>query len=67
MKPIKIDVQKFQKNSFEFETKASKTSLSEIFSDRNRDINEINLFIAHFNTIPNYFNEVELNCEKAHL
>lgn len=67
MKPIKIDVPKFQKNSFEFETKASKISLSEIFSDRNRDINEINLFIAHFNTIPNYFNEIELDCEKAHL
>lgn len=54
-------------NAFELEKTTSKMSLSEVFSDRSRYtyLNEFQLFIAHFNYIPNFIQEIEIDCKKA--
>lgn len=46
--------------------KAEKTALSTVFVQREGSyINELMLFVAHFNTIPNFINEIDINCIKA--
>ena len=48
------------------EQTTSKMNLGEVFSERKRSyLNEFNLFIAHFNTIPNFINETNIDCKKA--
>ena len=67
MLPKITDIHHFQTHSFDLEKTTHKIKLSDVFyENRPKDINEINLFIAHFNTIPNYFNEISINCTKAH-
>ena len=49
-------------------TKLEKDSftLNEVFSDTiSTYINVFKLFIAHFNTIPNYITEIKIDCRKA--
>ena len=42
--------------------------LSNIFIDRTRSyLNETHLFVARFNRIPNFINEIKINCRKANL
>ena len=42
--------------------------LSNIFIDRTRSyLNEKHLFVARFNRIPNFINEIKINCRKANL
>ena len=42
--------------------------LSNIFIDRSRSyLNEKHLFIAKFNRIPNFINEIKINCRKANV
>jgi hypothetical protein len=37
-----------------------------VFADRNNSyLNEFTLFLAHFNAIPNYIDEVNIDCKKA--
>jgi len=51
---------------FELEKTSAKISLSEIFSRRDRSyLNEFTLFVAHFNSIPNFISEICINCKKA--
>lgn len=51
---------------FNLSTTTNKMSLSEIFPERNyRIINEFKLFIAHFNSIPNFIHEIDINCKNA--
>jgi len=46
--------------------KVEKTALSTVFAQREGSyINELMLFVAHFNTIPNFINEIDINCIKA--
>lgn len=40
-------------------------SLGQVFADRGGYINELNLFIAHFNSIPNLISEKNIDCKKA--
>jgi len=48
------------------ELKAEKTVLSTVFAQRDGCyINELMLFVVHFNTIPNFINEIDINCTKA--
>jgi hypothetical protein len=46
---------------------SSKISLAHVFTDRGNYINEINLFLAHFNYIPNIITEPRIDCKKANL
>ena len=42
------------------------SSLSNIFIERSRSyLNEKHLFVAKFNQIPNFINEIKINCKKA--
>lgn len=51
---------------FELEKTSAKMNLSEVFAERNSSyLNEFTLFVAHFNTIPNFIHEVDIDCKKA--
>lgn len=49
----------------ELEKTASKISLGQVFADRGGYINELNLFLAHFNSIPNLISEKNIDCKRA--
>jgi hypothetical protein len=51
---------------FDLEKTSAKMNLSEVFAERNSSyLNEFTLFVAHFNTIPNFIHEVDIDCKKA--
>ena len=48
------------------ENSSSKIMLSEVFAERKGSyLNEFTLFLAHFNAIPNFINEIKVDCKKA--
>lgn len=49
----------------ELEKTSSKISLGQVFADRGSYINELNLFLAHFNSIPNLISEKNIDCKRA--
>ena len=54
--------------SFESNRPSADVSLSNIFIDRTRSyLNEKHLFVAKFNRIPNFINEIKINCRKANI
>lgn len=56
----------FRSGNYELETTTAKMSLAGVFNDRGGSyLNELTLFVAHFNTIPNIINEVEIDCKKV--
>ncbi len=56
----------FKSKVFDFKNTSSKINISEVFADRqNNYLNEFTLFVAYFNTIPNFVGEVNINCRKA--
>lgn len=60
----------FQKSNldsvFDFSKTAAKMSISEVFREQKRSyLNEFTLFVAHFNAIPNYINEIDIDCTRA--
>lgn len=66
MESIITNLGHIQSNSFELEATASKMNLASVFASRNDEyINEFNLFIAHFNTIPNFIHEINIDCKRA--
>lgn len=51
---------------FDLAKTSAKMTLSEVFAERNGSyLNEFALFIAHFNSIPNFIQEVDIDCKKA--
>ena len=39
---------------------------TEVFAERKGpDLNEFSLFLAHFNTIPNFIHDIKIDCKKA--
>lgn len=44
---------------------SSKMNLGHLFDDRGNYINELNLFLAHFNYVPNCISESSIDCKKA--
>ena len=66
MEPTHINYNDFQTTSFELDNTTSKMNLSDVFADRKGSyLNEFTLFLAHFNTIPNFINERDIDCKKA--
>lgn len=54
------------KRQFELSKTSAKMTISEVFAERKGSyLNEFALFIAHFNSIPNLIQEVEIDCRKA--
>jgi hypothetical protein len=44
---------------------STKINLGELFAPRGRYLNELSLFKAHFNAIPNLISEINIDCKKA--
>jgi hypothetical protein len=66
MESKNINLNQLQTNNVALVKTSSKMNLGEVFADRkNSYLNEFTLFIAHFNSIPNFINEVNIDCEKA--
>lgn len=65
MEPYKFNFNNIQTRSFELDKTTSKMSISDVFTGYNSSINEYNLFLAHFNTIPNSMIVRNINCTKA--
>lgn len=54
------------RKTHESKNSSGKTNLSEVFSERRGSyLNELTLFLAHFNYIPNFIHEPEIDCRKA--
>ena len=47
------------------EETSSKVGLGQVFAERGGYLNELTLFLAHFNSIPNLINERNIDCKKA--
>ncbi|MDQ2720672.1 MAG: AAA family ATPase [Bacteroidota bacterium] len=66
MEPKETDVNNFQTNHFDLDKKTSRIALGEVFAERTSGyLNELTLFIAHFNSIPNVIDESGIDCKKA--
>jgi hypothetical protein len=51
---------------FDLARTSAKMAISEVFTDRASGyLNEYTLFLAHFNTIPNFIDEIKIDCKKA--
>jgi len=49
----------------QLQTFASKINLGQVFSEKGGYLDELNLFVAHFNSIPNVISEINIDCKKA--
>ena len=65
MEPNTTNLTNLPTTAVELEKTSSKMSLGQVFADRGGYINELNLFIAHFNSIPNLISEKNIDCKKA--
>lgn len=67
MEPQIIPFTRTGHSAFDLENTTFKMSLNEVFAARNTMgyLNEFTLFIAHFNAIPNFIHEVDIDCRKA--
>ena len=66
MEPQIINIKDVRNSSFELERTSSKMNLSEVFAGRNDSyLNEFTLFLAHFNAIPNFIQEIKIDCKRA--
>jgi len=53
---------------FELAMTSTKMNISEVFNERKVSyLNEFTLFVAHFNSIPNYIHEIDIDCKKARI
>jgi hypothetical protein len=61
-----INLNNLQAKTVELEKTSSKMTLGEVFSERKGSyLNEFTLFLAHFNSIPNFIHEINIDCKKA--
>ena len=56
----------FKSRTQELEITSSKINLGDVFAERKGSyLNELTLFIAHFNAIPHFVNEIKIDCRRA--
>ena len=61
-----INLREVQTRAWEQEDTFSKMNLINVFAERKSlYLNEFNLFVARFNAIPNFINEINIDCRKA--
>lgn len=61
-----LNLNLLQAKSVPLEKTTSKMNLGEVFSERKGSyLNEFTLFLAHFNAIPNFIHEINIDCKKA--
>lgn len=51
--------------AFRKENVSNKINFGQVFDEKFDNINELKLFLAHFNTIPNVINEKKIDCKRA--
>lgn len=63
-----INLNGLQARSLESEKAPSGMTLNDVFAERKGSyLNEFTLFLAHFNSIPNFINEIKIDCKKANI
>ena len=66
MKTELIDLISLQSKNHQLTNTTTSINLSDVFGDITRSyLNELQLFTAHFNSIPNLISEIKINCVKA--
>ena len=66
MKTEILNFKDIKTNLFSLEDIPSKMNLSEVFAEKTGSyLNEFNLFLLHFNAIPNFIRETNIDCRKA--
>lgn len=67
MKSKPINFHGLQSRTFELDKTSAKMNLSEVYTERSYGtyLNVFTLFTAHFNAIPNFIHEIEIDCLKA--
>ena len=66
MESKSVNLNHLQVKTVELGKTSFKINLGEVFSERKGSyLNEFNLFIAHFNSIPNFIHETNIDCKKA--
>lgn len=66
MESKEMNINCLEKKSFGLEKTSSRIELGNVFSDRSCEyLNELHLFMAHFNSIPNIISEKNIDCKKA--
>jgi hypothetical protein len=61
-----INLNLLQTKTIQLEKTSSKINLSEVFAERKGSyLHECTLFLVHFNTIPNFIHEINIDCKKA--
>lgn len=61
-----IDLNQLQSRTVELEQLFSKMNLGEVFTEKKGSyLNEFTLFLALFNSIPNFIHEINIDCKKA--
>jgi hypothetical protein len=66
MKPKQSPLFNFQTNAHDCEKRPDNMLLSEVFAERGTTyLNEFTLFTTHFHIIPNFIDEIHIDCTKA--
>ena len=66
MESKSINLNDLETTFFDLRKTTSKTNLAEVFNNSNHSyLNELTLFTAHFNAIPNFIHEIHIDCKKA--
>src|SRR5262245_47825159 len=65
MRSEPISTTGLQTADVKLEETSSKINLGQVFTERGGYLNELHLFLAHFNTIPNLINEANIDCKNA--
>ncbi|MGZ5190916.1 MAG: AAA family ATPase, partial [Flavisolibacter sp.] len=61
-----VNLSDLQAKTVELQKTSSRITLGELFAERKGSyLNEFNLFLVHFNTIPNFIHEIKIDCKKA--
>lgn len=61
-----INLKQLQLRTTELDKTSAKMSIGEVFAERKGSyLNEFTLFLAHFNSIPNFIHEINIECKKA--
>ena len=68
METKNIDLTRFQDKNLQLASTTNKIGFGQVLADNRRNyLNELQLFAAHFNTIPHLFVEINIDCTKANL
>lgn len=66
MKPKSPILSNFQQSDPDYEDRLDNILLSKVFNEKHTTyLNEFTLFLFHFNAIPNFIDEINIDCKKA--